>query len=105
MMSEDERDKEFLTNSFKYAIRLAGALKTKSGELLPIVKFKDSGLGFYYSITDKRFVQINRKEEWYFVPFVEKDEQGRVCLYSPYLFSMAIFVMVPPEEIDIIGFN
>ena len=105
MMDEDDRDKEFLTNSFKYAIRLASALKTKEGELLPIVKFKNPGLGFYYSITDKRFVRINREEEWYFVPYVNKDEQGRICIYSPYLFSMAIFIMVPPEELETIGYN
>ena len=104
-MDEDEKDKEFLTNSFKYAIRLAGALKTKDGELLQIVKFKETGLGFYYSITDKSFIRINREEEWYFVPYVNKDEQGRVCIYSPYLFSMAIFIMVPPEELETVGFN
>jgi hypothetical protein len=105
MMSEEEKDKEFLTNSFKYAIRLASSLKTKSGELLPIVKFKKKGLGFYYSIADKRFMQVNKDEDWYFVPYVEKDEQGRICLYSPYLFTMAIFIMVPPEEVEIIGYN
>ena len=105
MMDKKDHDKEFLSNSFKIAIRLASALKTKEGELLPIAKFKNPGLGFYYSVTDKRFVQINREEEWYFVPFVQKDERGRICLYSPYLFSMAIFIMVPPEEIEIVGFN
>tara|TARA_Y100000114_G_C11711754_1_gene303841 strand:+ start:721 stop:1038 length:318 start_codon:yes stop_codon:yes gene_type:complete len=105
MMSEEDKDKEFLTNSFKYAIRLAGALKTKDGELLPIVKFKEKGLGFYYSITDKSFVMINREEEWYFVPYVKEDELGRICIYSPYLFSMAIFIMVPPEELETVGYN
>jgi hypothetical protein len=105
MMNEEDEDKEFLTNSFKYAIRLAAALKTKEGQLLPIVKFKESGLGFYYSITDKRFVRVNRKEEWYLVPYVNKDEQGRVCIYSPFLFSMAIFIMVPPEELETVGYN
>ncbi len=105
MMDEKDYDKEFLTNSFKIAIRLASVLKTKEGQLLPIVKFKEPGLGFYYSIADKRFIRINREEEWYLVPYIDKDEQGRVCIYSPFLFSMTIFVMVPPEELETVGYN
>ena len=104
-MDDLKDDSLFLTNSIKYAVRLAAALKTKDNELLSLVKFKKSGLGFYYSITDKSFVRVNKEEEWYFVPFVQKDEQGRVCIYSPYLFTMAIFIMVPEEEIEIIGYN
>ena len=104
-MSDEDKSKEFLSNSFKYAIRLANILKTKNDQLLPLVNFKKPGLGFYYSITDKTFIRINRREEWYLVPYVDKDEQGRVCIYSPYLFAMAIFIMVPPEEIEITGYN
>ena len=36
---------------------------------------------------------------------VEKDEQGRICLYSPYIFASAVFIMVPEEEIEFVGFN
>lgn len=104
-MDEDNKKAKFLTSSIKLAARLAGALKTKSNELLPSVRFKESGLGFYYSISDKRFVRVNKEEEWYYVPFVPKDERGRICLYSPFLFAMAIFIMVPEEEIEIMGFN
>lgn len=105
MMSEEERNDEYLANTYKLAAKMASALRTKSRDLLPIVKFKKKGESFYYSVSDKSHVLVNRQEEWYFVPFVPKDDKGRVCLYSPYLFSMAIFIMVPEEEIEIIGFN
>ena len=56
-------------------------------------------------MSDKRHVLVNRREEWHYVTFVPKDDKGRICLYSPYLFSMAVFIMVPEEEVEIIGFN
>lgn len=104
-MSESDDDVKILANSIKLAVKLAGALKTKSNNLLQLVKFKKKGEGYYYSLSDKRHVLTNRGEEWYYVPYVPKDEKGRICLYSPYLFSMAVFIMVPEEEIDLIGFN
>jgi hypothetical protein len=104
-MSKEETDATFLANTVKLASKLAGALKTKDGKLLEMVKFKKSGEGFYYSLSDKRHVLVNRGEEWYYVPFIAKDDMGRICLYSPYLFSMAVFIMVPEEEVETIGFN
>jgi len=104
MADELKRDK-FLTNTYKLAAKMASALRTKDKKLLECVRFKEDGHGFYYSIADKSFVWVNRKEEWFYVPFVEKDERGRVCIYSHYLFSMAVFIMVPEDEIELIGFN
>ena len=105
MMSEEENNDEYLINTYKLATKMASALRTKSKELLPIVKFKKKGESFYYSLSDKRHVLVNRQEEWYFVPFVPRDDKDRICLYSPYLFAMAVFIMVPEDEIEIIGFN
>jgi len=96
---------DILTKSMKLAARLTSGLKTKDGDLLEIAKFKKSGEGFYYSLSDKRHILVNKGDEWFYVPFIPKDNMGRVCLYSPYLFAMAVFIMVPEEEIDIIGFN
>ena len=104
-MSEDKFEDEYLVNTYKLVAKMASALKTKDKKLLPIAKFKKKGESFYYSVTDKMHVLVNRGEEWYFVPFVPKDDRGRICLYSPYLFSMAIFIMVPEEEIEVLGFN
>lgn len=104
-MDDVKKKADILTKSMKLAARLGAGLKTKDGELLELVKFKQKGEGFYYSLSDKRHVLINRGEEWFLVPFIPKDERGRVCLYSPYLFTMAVFIMVPEDEIELIGFN
>ena len=104
-MDESEKEIDFLANCMKLAARLSAGLKTKDGNLLQLVKFKKKGQGFYYSLSDKRHVLVNRGEEWFYAPFIPKDDMGRICLYSPYLFAMAVFVMVPEEEIEILGFN
>ena len=104
-MDDEKKKTKFLANSIKLAAKLAAGLRTKDGELLQLVKFKKQGEGFYYSLSDKRHVLVNRGEEWFYVPFVQKDKMDRICLYSPYLFSMAVFIMVPEEEVDFIGFN
>ena len=104
-MSDDNKEPLFLANTVKLAAKLARALKTKDGNLLQLVKFKKKGEGYYYSLSDKGHVLVNRGEEWYYAAFVPKDERGRICLYSPYLFSMAVFILVPEEEVELIGFN
>jgi hypothetical protein len=104
-VSESDKEVKILANTATLVAKLAGALKTKNGNLLQLIKFKKKGEGYYYSLSDKSHVLVNRGEEWYYIPFVPKDESDRICLYSPYLFSMAVFVMVPEDEIDIIGFN
>ena len=105
MVDDVKKEVEFITKTMKFASRLAGGLKTKDGTLLHLVSFKEKGEGFYYSISDKAPVLINKGSEWFLVPFVPKDERDRICLYSPYLFGMSIFIMVPEEEIEIVGFN
>tara|TARA_Y100000114_G_C11630592_1_gene264221 strand:- start:259 stop:573 length:315 start_codon:yes stop_codon:yes gene_type:complete len=104
-MSEESNDSLYLINTYKLAFKLWSNMKTKEKELLQAVRFKKKGHGFYYSTADKKPMYINRGDEWYYVPFMKKDEQGRVCLYSPYLFKMAIFIMVPEDEIEYIGLN
>ena len=104
-MDDVKKEVDILTKSMKLAARLKAGLKTKDGNLLELVKFKKNGEGFYYSLSDKRHVLVNRGEEWFYVPYIPKDEKGRICLYSPYLFTMAVFIMVPEEEIELIGFN
>ena len=104
-MDDVKKEVDILTKSMKLAAKLSIGLKTKDGKLLELAKFKKKGEGYYYSLSDKRHVLVNRGEEWFYVPFIAKDEMGRICLYSPYLFSMAVFIMVPEEEVDFVGFN
>jgi hypothetical protein len=105
LMDDAEKKVKYLTESIKLAAKLSVGLKTKEGELLPTVRFTENGKGFYYSITSRFFVWVDRGLEWYYIPFIDKDEQDRVCLYSPYIFASAVFIMVPVDEIEIVGFN
>ncbi len=105
MMEEDEYSKEIEANSIKLAVKLSGWTKSKDGKLLKPVKIKGTGKGFYWSLSDKRFVWVDKKLEWYLVGNVPPDEKGRLCLYSPFIFASGVVCRVPEEEIDFIGFN
>ena len=58
-------------------------------------------------ITLKQVLDMTEVEYNLWIGFLmlEKDEYDRVCLYSPYLFKMAIFILVPEDEIEYLGFN
>ena len=104
-MSDDSKKTDFQVNAMKLAAKLTNYLKDSKGNSLQMVGFKQKGTAFYWSITEKSFILVNKSSDWYFAPIREKDEMGRVCLYSPYLFAMGVLILVPEEEIDLIGFN
>jgi len=105
MMSDLLETTEFRTNYIKLAAKLSGYLKSKDGFLLEPVKIKGKGKGFYWSLSDKSFGWVDKELEWYLVTGVPQDEQGRLCLYSPYIFASGIICRVPENELDFIGFN
>ena len=105
MMNEEYLDKEFQSNFIKLAVKLTGMMKSKEGLLFEPVKIKGNGKGFYYSVSDKSFMWVDRELEWYHVYSVEPDDQGRLCLYSPYIFASGIICRVPEEEVEFLGFN
>ena len=72
-----ERQIDFLTNSMKLAAKLGKALRTKDGYLLELIKFKKLGEGYYYSLSDKSHVLVNRGEEWYYCIFKERVGRGK----------------------------
>jgi len=105
MMSKEYLTKEFQSNFIKLAVKLTGLLKSKDGYLFEPVKIKGKGKGFYWSVSDKSFVWVDKQLEWYHVYSVPPDSKGRVCLYSPFRFAIGIICRVPEEEVDFIGFN
>jgi len=104
-MEEVHYSKEFKSSFIKLAVKLTSMIKSKDGYLFEPVKIKGRGKGFYWSLSDKRFVWVDKELEWYHVYSVEPDEKGRLCLYSPFIFASGIICRVPEEEIDFIGFN
>jgi hypothetical protein len=56
-------------------------------------------------LADKKFILVDKGSDFYFVHAVEKDDKDRVCLFTPHLFGIGQLIMVPEDEIIIIGFN
>jgi hypothetical protein len=105
MMPNNEEDQEFLNKYIKLAARMAGFIKNKRGDCLYTVKIKGKGKGFYWSLSDKAFIWIDRGADLYWVDKVKKDARGRYCLFAPYTFGIGVLVMVPEDEIQWIGLN
>jgi hypothetical protein len=105
MMEQDYFTKEFQSNFIKLAVKLSSMVKSQDGFLFEPVKIKGKGKAFYYSISDRCFIWVDKELEWYHIYSVDPDDQGRVCLYSPYIFASGIICRVPEEEVDFLGFN
>ena len=105
MVSFEEDDKDFFTNYIKLAARLAGFIKNKQGDCLFTVKIKGKGKGFYFSLSDKCFLWVDKGADFYWVDSVKKDNKGRYCLFTPYIFGLGVLLMVPEDEILWIGLN
>ncbi len=58
----------------------------------------------FYSKTDKKFLYLRPTWKMYLVADIE-DDQGRVMVYSPYLFGQGQLFLVPSDLIIRLGFN
>tara|TARA_R110000824_G_scaffold345780_1_gene532494 strand:+ start:516 stop:809 length:294 start_codon:yes stop_codon:yes gene_type:complete len=86
------------------ARQIADLLAKGEQNNLVAVTLKGKGRGFYYSMIDKKPVKVPRKGEYYLLPF-EKDDQDRMYIFSNYIFYSGLILLVPWEEIIIIGDN
>ena len=105
MVSFEEEDQEFFTNYIKLAARMAAFIKNKQGETLFTVKIKGKGKGFYWSLSDKAFIYVDKSADFYWVDKIKKDDRGRLCVFTPYTFGLGLLLMVPEDEIQWIGLN
>ena len=84
--------------------KLEKFLVSKGGNLLPSVKLKGKGGGYYYSAGDKTFIYMDRGAELYLLPW-KRDDKGRLYLYSPYTFKQGMIILAEEDEIILLGFN
>lgn len=105
MVSFEDEDQEFFTSYIKLAARMASFIKNKKGDCLYTVKIKGNGKGFYWSLSDKAFVFIEKSADFYWVDKIKKDDKDRYCLFTPYTFGLGLLIMVPEDEIQWIGLN
>ena len=91
-------------NPKKLAMKLQNFLKSDEGELLQPVKIKGTGIKYFYSYYDKRFVPCPCNSEYYLMHWLDEDPD--VCyVYSHYKWMMGVVLKVKRQEIKFIGFN
>ena len=91
-------------NPKKLAIKLAQLIQTKQGHLLPPVRLKGKGMGYYYSVNDKELILAPRSGEYYLLPWVD-DEKERCYVYSHHNWQIGIILKVFKDQIEFLGFN
>ena len=105
MMSDTADSLEYKTNFIKLALKLSAYMKTKEGNPLEQVRIAGGGKGYYWSMTDNKFVMVDKGGVFFLVPTVAADDMGRLCLFTPYLFVSGLLLRVPADEIELVGFN
>ena len=83
---------------------LSKFIKDSQDNLLPQVRIKGSGYGYYYSLSDKKTVLIPKNSEYYLISN-KKDNLGRLKVYSHYKFMSGAVLLIPEDEIEVIGWN
>ena len=102
-MSE-EQDEATTEAIAKYAATLLKLVQPKDKGLLQAIHIKGEGYGCYYSVSDKKFLLVPKKGEMYLLPW-KKDEKGRFFVFTTYKFSQGAVLMIPEDELEILGFN
>ena len=86
------------------AKQIAELLSKGEQNNLVAVILKGKGRGHYYSMIDKKPIEVPRKGEYYLLPF-EEDSEGRMYVFSSYIFYSGLILLIPKEEIILIGYN
>jgi len=87
-----------------YADTLAKFIKDSKGNPFPQVVIKGKGHGYYYSMSDKKPVLVPRSAEYYLIS-QKPDKKGCLRVYSHYRFNTGVVLLVPKEEIELVGWN
>ena len=95
---------EKITDFKGVAKQIAKLLSDGEENNLVAVILKGKGRGHYYSMVEKKPIEVPRKGEYYLLPWQE-DEEGRVYVFSKYIFSSGLILLVPKEEVILIGYN
>jgi len=92
-------------NPTKLALKLAQFLKDSNNDLLPLVRLKGKGGGYFYSLNDKKFIYAARNAEYYLLPWSDEDEENRCYIYGHHSWFTGLIFKVHKDEIEIIGLN
>ena len=91
-------------NPAKLALKLAQLLQNSDGTLLHPVKFKGEGVGYYYSVNDKKHIPCPRAGEYYLMPWLDDDKE-RCYVYGHHNWQIGVILKVFKDQIEFLGFN
>jgi len=78
-------------------------LKGEKNNLVSVF-LKGKGRGFYYSVIHKKPFEVPRRAEFYLLP-LNQTEDGKMYVYCTHLFYSGLILLVPSEQIELIGDN
>ena len=87
------------------ALKMQALQKSDNGELLPLAVIKGKGYGNYYSVVDKKPINVPRKAQYFILPWAHGDDDSFYYLYSHGIAISGLILRVPKEEVQILGFN
>ena len=87
-----QKDKEL-----QQAEILSKFIMDSKDNLLPQVRIKGSGYGYYYSMSDKKTILIPRNSEYYLISD-KKDNLGRLRVYCHYKFMSGAVFLIPSHR-------
>ena len=104
MGTNDTKDMSEFDKLLFQAETLAEFTLDGEGNPLEMVTIKGSGYGYYYSMSDKKLINIPRSGEYYLISD-KPDSLGRLKVYSHYKFVSGVVLLIPKDEIVRIGNN
>jgi hypothetical protein len=88
----------------EFALKVEAFCKDTDGNFLQPVRLNHKEDRFYWCILQKKFTLINGNSEMYLFPW-KKDKKGRFHVYCHHLFTQGTVVLIPQDEIIMVGFN
>ena len=92
-------------NPTKLAYKLRKFMEDEEGYSLPMVQLKGEGQGYYLSVSDKKLIRVNRKSEFFLLPWKHKTDDTRCYIYSHYNWMTGCIFDVFIDDIEFIGGN
>jgi hypothetical protein len=92
-------------NAKMMAVHMQTLEKDQNGNLLPLAVIKGTGYGQYYSVIDKRPIQIPRKAQYFLLPWENPENPDDCYLYSHGMAASGVVLRIKKEEVQVLGLN
>jgi hypothetical protein len=97
-------ESDWNTNLKSYYTRLSNYICDEKTVMLEPIQLNIKEKQQFYSKSDKKLLFLGPTWQMYLIS-EKKDDQGRVMIYSPYLFAQGQVFLVPKALIIRLGYN